>query len=102
MKQARSSPSRRWARCNRASVWARLAPLCARVEARGGGAYRTDNGNLVADLHGWDAGDPARIAALLQAIPGVVGHGLFLTEVDAAVIAADGIVTTLERRSPNG
>ena len=33
----------------------------------------------------------------LMAIPGVVGHGLFLTEIDAAYIAGEGIVTRLER-----
>ena len=66
------------------------------VEARDGGAYLTDNGNLVADCLGW-RGDAHALAAALQAIPGVVGHGLFLTEVDAAYIATDGIVATLER-----
>lgn len=82
----------------RAFVWARLEALCDRIEARGGGAYRTDNGNLVADLRGWDASDPARLTAILQAIPGVVGHGLFLTEVAAAYVAEGGVVTRLERR----
>ncbi|WP_174278924.1 ribose 5-phosphate isomerase A, partial [Sphingomonas bacterium] len=85
----------------RAFVWRRLGALCERVEARGGGGYRTDNGNLVADLRGWDASDPARLAAALQAIPGVVGHGLFLTEVAAAYIAIDGVVTRLERGERN-
>ena len=82
----------------RASVWARLEHLAERVEARRGGAYRTDNGNLVADLHRWDATDPARLATTLQAIPGVVGHGLFLTEVAGAYIATDGVVAALNRR----
>jgi ribose 5-phosphate isomerase A len=81
----------------RTFVFARLGQLAQSVEARGGGAYRTDNGNLVADLTGWDASDPERLAAALQAIPGVVGHGLFLTEVSAAYIADGGVVARLER-----
>lgn len=81
----------------RAFVWARLEAQAERVEARGGGEYRTDNGNLVADLTGWDPSDPERLAAGLQAIPGVVGHGLFLREVAAAYIADGGEVELLER-----
>ena len=81
----------------RAFVLARLGALAERIEERGGGAYRTDNGNLIADLSGWDASDPERLAAALQAIPGVVGHGLFLTEVAAAYVADGGVVARLER-----
>ena len=40
---------------------------------------------------------PAAVAAAIDAIPGALGHGLFLDEVDAAYVAADGIVTRLER-----
>ncbi len=36
----------------------------------------TPDGNLLADLGG-EVGDPAELAAALDAIPGVVGHGLF-------------------------
>jgi ribose 5-phosphate isomerase A len=81
----------------RAFAFERLARMAAVVEARGAGRYRTDNGNLVADLTGWDASDPERLAAQLQAIPGVVGHGLFLTEVSAAYIAEGGRVDRVER-----
>lgn len=81
----------------RAFVLGRLAALFDRVEERGGGAYRTDNGNLVADCSEWRGANPAKLAAALQAIPGVVGHGLFLDEVDAAYIADGGVVTKLER-----
>ena len=83
----------------RAFVLGRLEALFDRVEERGGGAYHTDNGNLVADCGGWRDADPAALAAALQAIPGVVGHGLFLGEVDAAYIATDGVVARLERGS---
>jgi ribose 5-phosphate isomerase A len=59
--------------------------------------YRTDQGNLVADCHFASLGDPHALAITLAAIPGVLGHGLFLDEVDAAYIAGDGVVTRLER-----
>ena len=81
----------------RAFVLARLGGIFDAVEERGGGDYRTDNGNLIADCYGWRGLAPAALAAALQAIPGVVGHGLFLDEVDAAYIADGGQVERLER-----
>jgi ribose 5-phosphate isomerase A len=81
----------------RSFVTARLGELFDRVELRGDGGYRTDNGNLVADCHDAQVSDPHSLAAALQAIPGVVGHGLFLDEIDAAYIATDGVVARLER-----
>ena len=64
----------------------------------GGEPYRTDQDMLVVDCLFGDLSDPHGTAAWLQAIPGVLGHGLFLSEVDAAYLAADGVVTKLERR----
>lgn len=83
----------------RAFVAARLADLGARVtlRLRDGAPYRTDNGNLVLDCAFAALPDPPALAAAIQAIPGALGHGLFLDEVDAASIARDGIVTRLER-----
>lgn len=77
----------------------RLAPWFAHCEERPD--YRTDNGHIVVDGYGWDDSAPEALASALTAIPGVVGHGLFLTEIDAAYIADNGIVTRLEReRNP--
>ncbi|WP_176500047.1 ribose-5-phosphate isomerase RpiA [Sphingomonas sp. HMP9] len=59
--------------------------------------YRTDQGNLVVDCHFAALEDPRATAATLSAIPGILGHGLFLDEVDAAYIATNGVVTRLER-----
>ncbi|PZO76496.1 MAG: ribose-5-phosphate isomerase RpiA [Sphingomonas taxi] len=59
--------------------------------------YRTDQGNLVVDCHFPTLEAPRATATALSAIPGVLGHGLFLDEVDAAYIATNGIVTRLER-----
>ncbi|MFA5962636.1 MAG: ribose-5-phosphate isomerase RpiA [Sphingomonas sp.] len=84
----------------RSFVAARLAALGARVVPRGGGDYRTDQDNAVLDCH-FAALDPVVDAARIAAIPGVLGHGLFLDEVDAAYIAANGVVTRLERGPVN-
>jgi ribose 5-phosphate isomerase len=59
--------------------------------------YRTDQGNLVIDCHFGTLEDPRATAPALSAIPGILGHGLFLDEVDAAYIATNGVVTRLER-----
>ena len=59
--------------------------------------YRTDQGNLVADCRFPTLGDPQALATTIAAIPGVLGHGLFLDEVDAAYVATNGLVTRLER-----
>ena len=60
-------------------------------------AYRTDQGNEIADCAFAALDDPAAFAARLDAIPGVLGHGLFLSEVDAAYIARNGQVARIER-----
>ena len=59
--------------------------------------YRTDQGNLVVDCHFATLDDPRATATTLAAIPGILGHGLFLDEVNAAYIATNGVVTRLER-----
>ncbi|WP_294308661.1 ribose-5-phosphate isomerase RpiA [uncultured Sphingomonas sp.] len=83
----------------RAFAVERLSGLFERLDERT--AYRTDNGNIVVDGHGWNDADLPGLAAALAAIPGVVGHGLFLSEIDAAYIADNGVVTRLERgRNP--
>lgn len=80
-----------------AFVAARLAALGATVAARDAGAYRTDNGNLVLDARFAGIPDPPALAAAIDAIPGALGHGLFLDEVDAAFIATGGAVRVIER-----
>jgi ribose 5-phosphate isomerase A len=82
----------------RSFVAARLVALGALVVPRDGGVYRTDQGNVVLDCH-FAALDPVADAARIAAIPGALGHGLFLDEVDAAYIAAHGVVTRLEREA---
>ena len=59
--------------------------------------YFTDQDNFVLDCKFTALPEPAAIATQLAAIPGLLGHGLFLTEINAAYIAEDGVVTRHER-----
>jgi ribose 5-phosphate isomerase A len=83
----------------RSFVGGALAGLGAEVTLRGGEAapFRTDQDNLVLDCRFASLGDPFALDAALMAIPGVLGHGLFLREVDSAIISASGQVTRLAR-----
>jgi ribose 5-phosphate isomerase A len=83
----------------KAFVAATVEELGAVVQLRAGGdaPYLTDQGNLVLDAQFAAMADPAGLAQALDALPGVVGHGLFLEEVAAAYIADGGNVTVLER-----
>jgi ribose 5-phosphate isomerase A len=68
-----------------------LGAVTARVDRLGGFAelregVLTDQGNPLFDCAFGPIDDPERLAAELQAIPGVVAHGLFLTQIDALVV----------------
>lgn len=99
--------SKRVERIGEAKLPVEILPFAAayvlRVLSEMGGApvvradYRTDQGNLVADCRFAMSGDVRTLASTLAAIPGLLGHGLFLEEVDAAYIADSGVVTRLER-----
>ena len=72
------------------------AGFSLRLDAAGE-PLRSDNGNLVADGEFAPIADPEGLAARLDAIPGVVGHGLFLGMADLVIVAgADGALTRLE------
>lgn len=49
----------------------------------------TDNGNHILDCPLGSIDDPDEVAAALLAIPGVVEHGLFLSEADEAILAGE-------------
>jgi ribose 5-phosphate isomerase A len=75
--------------------------LTATLAALGEAAVRpgppSPDGGVIADWHG-PAGDPPALAAHLDAVPGVVGHGLFAPGLTSDVIlAGDGRV---EHRRP--
>lgn len=57
-----------------------------------GAPFRTDQGNLVIDCRFATIDDPGDLADRLARIPGVLGHGLFLREIDALYVGtADGV-----------
>nr|PZN31566.1 MAG: ribose 5-phosphate isomerase A [Chloroflexota bacterium] len=74
----------------------KLAGLGASPKLRtsaSGEVFRTDQGNEILDCAFRTIDDPAATAAAISAIPGVVGHGLFIGMATAAVVAGpDGVV----------
>jgi ribose 5-phosphate isomerase A len=68
------------------------------MRLRGGEAhpFTTDGGNYVADCAAETIPDPERLARMLEGIPGVVDHGLFISLASVALIGTPGGVTTLE------
>jgi ribose 5-phosphate isomerase A len=72
-----------------------FAPAVAAAQVRALGARavttraaRSDNGNLLMDAAFDRIDDPAVLAAQLAAIPGLVGHGLFLASMVERVVVA--------------
>ncbi len=76
---------------------AALEALGATVELRrrDSETVRTDNGNNLLDARFGTIKAPSKLAARIAAIPGVVGHGLFLGMADAVLVASDKGVRTL-------
>ena len=60
-----------------------------------GADYLTDGGHLIIDCHFGRIGRPDDLAERLNAIPGVVEHGLFIGIACAVICAGGGGVTTL-------
>lgn len=72
-----------------------LAGVCRRT--LNGQLYLTDNGNLIVDAMIGDQ-DLEELADALNAIPGVIDHGLFLSEADEVLVdLGDGKVDRLIR-----
>ena len=61
----------------------------------GGADYLTDGGHLILDCHFGKIHDPEALAERLNAIPGVVEHGLFIGIASAVIRAAPEGVTIL-------
>lgn len=73
----------------------RIACLGATVSRRmaGDASCRTDQDNIILDCRFGPIEDPQALAAALSAIPGMLGHGLFLDEIDAAYVGgSDGVI----------
>ena len=76
-----------------------IEELGARAELREkqGAPYRTDQDNLIFDCHFGPIADPGALAARLSSIPGILGHGLFIDEVDGLYLADNGSATFTPR-----
>lgn len=84
-----------------ASVTRRLAEigLSGPIRQRDGGDYVTDNGNLVIDAALPGTRAPEDFGRLLDAIEGVIDHGLFLTEAHEVLVEdSTGAVRSMTRR----
>ena len=67
----------------------------ARLRTADRGIVRTDCGNVIYDAACGVIADPARLAADLKSLTGVVEHGLFLDLAEEAIIGTDAAVETL-------
>jgi ribose 5-phosphate isomerase A len=66
-----------------------------------GHLFLTDNGSLIVDVTLDERSDYDALAEQVRAIPGVIDHGLFLTEADEVVVeTAAGGIERLSRPSP--
>ncbi|MBU3078090.1 ribose-5-phosphate isomerase RpiA [Sphingomonas quercus] len=76
--------------------------VAAAIRALGGdpalrAGTRTDQGNVILDCRFAALDDPAALADRLAAIPGALGHGLFVTEIDALYLATPGGIVVRAR-----
>lgn len=86
-------PFARW------SVERALSEIGFEVDARDGGGYRTDNGNVILDAR-MPGGilEPETMELLLALVPGIAESGLFVGLADLAFLGHDdGTVTLMER-----
>src|SRR5262249_34744038 len=74
----------------KAFVQSGVAGQMAVRRAKDGHVFVTDGGHWIFDAHLGRIEDPARLAAALSAIPGVVEHGLFIGLASSAVLAGGG------------
>ena len=76
-------------------VTRRIAELGGDVSPRlaGNAVYLTDQGNEVLDCRFGAIHEPEVLASALSDLPGVLGHGLFLDEIDAVYVGrAEGVL----------
>jgi ribose 5-phosphate isomerase A len=78
----------------RASVAAHVGNLGGEVVMR---SRPSDQGNILADCRFADMTDLPRLAASLADIPGLLGHGIFLEEIDVLIVGGDGCAERCDR-----
>ena len=88
----------------RAYVVAELTKLGSSVTRRRNETafFQSDQGNPILDAAFAMIADPERLAMQLDALPGVVGHGLFLTEIDALFVGTPEGVRKTRRTAFQG
>ena len=69
--------------------------IAPRLRLKDGAPVKTDGGNLIYDAACKVIADPARLAADLKSLTGVVEHGLFLDLTDLAIIGTDAGFETI-------
>ena len=67
------------------------------LSALDGTPFLTDQNNYILDAALDEIPKPTEIVAAIAAIPGIVGHGLFLNEIDTIVIARGDTVEVRHR-----
>lgn len=72
------------------------------LRQQGNEPFRTDNGNYLLECHTGPIEDAAALAAALDSIAGVVGHGLFLNLATTAVIGTERDAYLLHRSGHAG
>nr|WP_249127763.1 ribose-5-phosphate isomerase RpiA [Bradyrhizobium lablabi] len=67
-------------------------------KGRDGHVFVTDGGHWIVDVRLGQIADPPRLARLLNVIPGVVEHGLFVGLASTVILAGAQGIRTIERR----
>jgi ribose 5-phosphate isomerase A len=77
----------------------RLGSLRPSISLRGGHnhPFMTDGNHLIADCACENIPDPEGLAAAIDSIPGVVGHGLFIGLASLALLGSREGVTVISR-----
>ncbi|BBB08707.1 ribose-5-phosphate isomerase RpiA [Sphingopyxis sp. EG6] len=75
----------------------RMLDVPVALRSNSGAPFQTDQGNIIFDVALGSILDPDELAATLASIPGIAGHGLFLTEIESVVVARGHEVEVMHR-----
>ena len=73
------------------------AGVTPRLRERDGAPFKTDSGNMIYDCAFGAIQNPAKLAAALRSVPGMVEHGLFIGIASTLLIAGPGEVEVINR-----
>jgi len=85
------------ARLNAALAAAGYANVSMTLRRRDGAIFKTDGGNVIYDCAFGVIQNAPKLAAALNALPGMVEHGLFIGMATTLLIAADGEIEVINR-----